>query len=108
MTGKSGNIVSYTAEELAAKRAAGESRTDRGMSDEEALRRRRADPEAPKPEAGWQDTVTTELPKPKEQITLRLDAEVLRWFRAHGKGYQTRMNAVLKRYVEHQEQRQDR
>jgi uncharacterized protein (DUF4415 family) len=38
-------------------------------------------------------------PSPKEQITMRLDADVLEWFRARGKGYQTRMNAVLKAYV---------
>ena len=34
----------------------------------------------------------------KEQIALRLDAEVLAWYRAKGSGWQTRMNAVLKAY----------
>ncbi len=38
----------------------------------------------------------------KRQLTLRLDAEVLDWFRSQGKGYQTRMNAVLRSYVEAQ------
>ena len=38
-------------------------------------------------------------PSPKEQVTMRIDADVLEWFRARGKGYQTRMNAVLKAYV---------
>jgi uncharacterized protein (DUF4415 family) len=38
-------------------------------------------------------------PSHKEQITMRLDAEVLEWFRSQGKGYQTRMNAVLKAYM---------
>jgi uncharacterized protein (DUF4415 family) len=38
-------------------------------------------------------------PSPKEQITMRIDADVLEWFKARGKGYQTRMNAVLKAYV---------
>jgi uncharacterized protein (DUF4415 family) len=41
-------------------------------------------------------------PKPegerKEQIALRLDADVLAWYRAKGTGWQTRMNAVLKAY----------
>ncbi len=34
----------------------------------------------------------------KEQITLRLDADVLAWFRARGKGYQTQINALLRAY----------
>jgi uncharacterized protein (DUF4415 family) len=38
-------------------------------------------------------------PSQKEQITMRIDADVLEWFKARGKGYQTRMNAVLKAYV---------
>ena len=34
----------------------------------------------------------------KEQIALRLDADVLEWYRSLGSGWQTRMNAVLKAY----------
>ncbi len=36
----------------------------------------------------------------KAAISLRLDPEVLEWFRTQGPGYQTRMNAVLRAYVE--------
>ncbi|MEN8216134.1 MAG: BrnA antitoxin family protein [Pseudomonadota bacterium] len=36
----------------------------------------------------------------KTQITLRLDTEVLNWFKAQGKGYQKNINALLKAYVE--------
>lgn len=36
----------------------------------------------------------------KEQVTLRLDAEVLEWFRAQGKGYQTQINRLLRAYME--------
>lgn len=36
----------------------------------------------------------------KSQITLRIDAEVLDWFRAKGTGYQSQMNAVLRAYKE--------
>ncbi|MSQ72683.1 MAG: hypothetical protein EXR27_15550 [Betaproteobacteria bacterium] len=35
---------------------------------------------------------------PKAQLTLRLDADVLNWFRAQGRGYQTRINALLRAY----------
>ncbi len=34
----------------------------------------------------------------KAQVTLRIDADVLEWFRAKGSGYQSRMNAVLRAY----------
>lgn len=34
----------------------------------------------------------------KEQIALRIDADVLAWYRALGAGWQTRMNSVLKAY----------
>ncbi len=40
------------------------------------------------------------LPEPKASVTLRLDREVLDWFKSQGKGYQTRINAVLKAYKE--------
>ena len=38
------------------------------------------------------------VPMRKEQIALRVDADVLAWFRAQGSGWQTRMNEVLKAY----------
>ncbi len=40
------------------------------------------------------------LPQRKEQIALRVDADVLSWFRDQGAGWQTRMNAVLKAYCD--------
>ena len=39
----------------------------------------------------------------KAQLTLRLDADVLEWFRAQGRGYQTRINSILRAYKEAQE-----
>ena len=42
------------------------------------------------------------LPKRKIPITIRLDPDVLTWFRGLGKGYQTRINAVLRMYMEAQ------
>lgn len=43
------------------------------------------------------------VPEPKRLISLRLDADVVEFFRRQGKGYQTRMNAVLRAYKEAQE-----
>jgi uncharacterized protein (DUF4415 family) len=39
------------------------------------------------------------LPRKKHQVSMRLDAEVLDWFKRQGQGYQTRINAVLRAYV---------
>ena len=39
------------------------------------------------------------MPAKKSSITVRLDSDVLEWFRKQGKGYQTRINAVLRTYM---------
>jgi len=39
------------------------------------------------------------LPKSKQLVSLRIDREVLDWFKRQGKGYQTKINAVLRAYV---------
>ena len=41
----------------------------------------------------------------KAQVTLRIDAEVIDWFRARGRGYQTRINSILKAYRDAHRQR---
>lgn len=43
--------------------------------------------------------MTVQLPHKKKVITLRLDQDILNFFQQQGKGYQTRMNAVLKAYM---------
>ncbi len=100
---KSENIARYTAEELRELRNRGESQTDwarfDAMTEEELEAAIASDPD----EAGWEydwDNVVVGIPGPKEQITLRIDQDVVEWFKGTGKGYQTRMNAVLKSYVE--------
>jgi uncharacterized protein (DUF4415 family) len=40
------------------------------------------------------------LPQPKVPVTIRLDRQVLEWFKAQGRGYQTRINALLRAYME--------
>ena len=39
------------------------------------------------------------MPEPKEGVYIRLDSDVLDWFKSHGKGYQTRINTVLRSYI---------
>jgi uncharacterized protein (DUF4415 family) len=36
----------------------------------------------------------------KQQVTLRVDADVLAWFKGRGKGYQSHINALLRAYME--------
>lgn len=43
----------------------------------------------------------------KQAISIRVDPDVLEWFKQHGTGYQTRMNAVLRAYMQaHRQQHQ--
>lgn len=49
----------------------------------------------------WKDAKIV-YPQNKKSLTIRIDSDVLEWFRAQGKGYQTMINAVLKSYVNSQ------
>jgi uncharacterized protein (DUF4415 family) len=42
-------------------------------------------------------------PITKRQLTLRLDSDVIDWFKKQGQGYQTRMNALLRAYMQEHE-----
>jgi uncharacterized protein (DUF4415 family) len=47
-------------------------------------------------------TATEAWPPTKQQVTVRLDADVLMWLKAHGRGYQTRLNRILRAAMEGQ------
>jgi uncharacterized protein (DUF4415 family) len=49
-------------------------------------------------------TATLKMPETKTVVTLRVDRDVLEWFKQNGRGYQTRINALLRAYMEAQEQ----
>lgn len=51
----------------------------------------------PLPDAVW--AKAGRLPEPKKQVTLRIDADVLEFFKQTGNRYQTRINSVLRSYV---------
>jgi uncharacterized protein (DUF4415 family) len=72
-------------------------------TDEEIRAGIAADPDAA-PELGeaWFAKAIVISPEAKELISMRIDQDVLGWFKAQGKGYQTRMNAVLRAYVKAQ------
>ncbi len=98
MSRKSENIAKRTTAELHAMQKRGEIKTDWKTAAKKPLPSGR-DADDAMEEIDW---LTTELPKPggKAHMTLRVDADVLGWFRAQGKGYQTKINAILRRYYE--------
>ena len=58
------------------------------------------DPDLAGMDDGWLETAEIRIPASKTQLTLRLDEDVVNFFKGQGKGYQTRMNAVLRSYYE--------
>jgi uncharacterized protein (DUF4415 family) len=51
---------------------------------------------------------TQTWPPQKHQLTIRLDADVLHWLKSNGKGYQTRINMILRAAMESQPPRRSR
>ena len=49
--------------------------------------------------ADWADAIVG-MPPPKAPVNAKFDADVVDWFKSQGRGYQTRMNAVLRHYME--------
>jgi uncharacterized protein (DUF4415 family) len=72
------------------------------MSDEEITANSLSDPDSqPLDDAFWRTAkVLTPPALGKKHVGLRIDADVLAWFRGHGRGWQTRINAVLRAYYE--------
>jgi uncharacterized protein (DUF4415 family) len=61
-----------------------------------------SDPDVrPTDDAFWKDAKVV-WPTPKTIVTMRLDADLLAWFRQQ-RGYQTRINAILRAYMKAQE-----
>jgi uncharacterized protein (DUF4415 family) len=53
----------------------------------------------PQPSTGWRRVSDLIPAENKQQITLRLDADVIEFFRGTGRRYQSRINAALREYV---------
>ena len=70
----------------------------RSMTDDEIRAAIIDDPDAwPTDEAFWREARVV-MPRRKETVTMRLDADLLHWFRSE-RGYQTRINAILRAYM---------
>jgi len=74
------------------------------MTEEEIERNALEDPDNPPwTEEDWKNARLV-IPQGKAPVTLRLDKDVVAWFKSQGRGYQTRINAVLRAFVEAQKQ----
>jgi uncharacterized protein (DUF4415 family) len=104
---KKSGTVRYTAKQIKAKIARGEDRTNwdkvdavTGAKLEDSIR---ADVDDAQDEPDWTNTVVG-IPARKDHINIRVDHDVLQWFRSNGKGYQTLINNVLRAFVQTRQQ----
>jgi uncharacterized protein (DUF4415 family) len=73
----------------------------RALTDQEIDEAVRSDPDAaPILDEEWFRTATLVMPERKVPVSIRVDHEVVEWFKAQGPRYQSRMNAVLRSYME--------
>lgn len=97
------HIRRYSAAELEELRLAKASATDwarlAAKTEDEIENAASQDPDFAEQDENWFSAAELEMPKPKQLVSLRLDTEILEWFKSKGPGYQTRMNAALMAYV---------
>ena len=75
------------------------------MTEEEIERNAADDPDNPPwTDEDWKNARVV-WPQGKAPVTLRLDKDIIAWFKHRGRGYQTRINAVLRAFVEAQKPR---
>ncbi len=75
----------------------------RKMTDEEIDARRGDDPNFP--DIDWENAeVELVIPVIKQAVSIRLDSDVIDFFKEGGRGYQTRINQVLRSYMEHRKE----
>jgi uncharacterized protein (DUF4415 family) len=97
------DIRRYTATELQEMLARGEDETDwarvRAMTEEELEANIASDPAWKDVPRDWYKDAVLVNPMEKKLMSLRIDQDIIDWFKEQGPGYQTRMNAVLRAYV---------
>jgi len=100
---KKTHIKQFTDNELAEKSRRGESLSDwnkaMALTEDELEAAIKSDPDEADITFDW-STATIDLPQPKAVLNMRIDKDILDFFRKSGSGYQTRINAVLRGYVE--------
>jgi uncharacterized protein (DUF4415 family) len=74
------------------------------LTDDEIAAAVASDPDAAPPDIDWSEAVLV-VPSKKKAISIRVDPDVLAYFKNEGAGYQRRINAVLRSYVEQKQKR---
>ena len=101
---RKGSIVQYSAEEIKEMLDKGLDETDwerlENMTEEEIERNALEDNRRHGIPDDWYESAVLTNGPPKEPISIRIDEDVLDYFRSRGKGYQTRINAVLRVFME--------
>ena len=75
------------------------------MTDEEVERQAVSDMAELGVDPDWVEHAEVITPRTKDRVTVRLDHDIVQWLKAQGRGYQTRINAILRAYVESQRER---
>ena len=83
-------IVRHSLSQVRAMREHGEDKTSQDAPEAESLG------------AEFWKSARVVMPSGKTSVHLRLDSDIVEWFKANGKGHLTRMNSVLRAYVETQ------
>ena len=100
MSRKNGDIETHSVDDLRAAGRVGSDWTRAALA---------AVPDGTDPDDAMEavDWLTTTLPMPrrKAHMNLRIDADVVDFFRSQGRGYQTKINAVLRSYVDQMDRR---
>ncbi len=103
--GNEKNISRHSAAELRKRHDRGESRTDLVRVDAltagEIERAGLQQLEEDGVDGDWTKSVEVVAAANKKTVTMRLDPDLIDWFRQTGPGYQTRINAVLRAYMRH-------
>jgi uncharacterized protein (DUF4415 family) len=100
---KKSDTVRYTAKQIKARIERGEDRTNwrkaNAVTGKKLQASIEADADDVRGEPDWTKAIMG-VPAPKDHINIRIDHDVLEWFRASGRGYQTLMNNVLRAFVQ--------
>ena len=77
------------------------------LTDEEIEEAVRNDPDAVPLDVDWSEAVLV-IPPKKKAISIRVDEDVLEFFKGEGAGYQRRINAVLRSYMDQKRKTKER
>jgi len=94
---KKENIKTYTAEQISRMEDRSDWAHAEAMTFEQIEAAIASDPDEAGMEIDWANA-SLRLPEPKATLNMRVDRDILEFFKNTGRGYQTKINAVLRAY----------